>query len=403
MSNPRLQPVLFNIGTKHAINSIKEEASGKQLGMYSRYEPFNRIFTKYFRYDRILLIGGNSSGGKSYLKSKLKLDFTDTQDLILPIDKTKTKLIEQLTTIGEFYLDGDNLVKPSINSKYHKPVLFIDFSFEMSIESEMHRLISIYTGYNTEYLKSSLMINGRYETIKDESVEFIESLLTGLTKQKQHSIITFNRAGTALEIQEVILHFAKIFPEHQIISSIDHSLLTKRHDERSDLELQNNLIKTSIDTKAMLGDRLMQIILLQMNSDIEDDNRRTKPALHYPIQADLYMGGQMFQGADNVLVLYSPSKAHIEYYGTTKTPTVVLDSQVKNLIESSVPDLRRKLIHASIIKNRDGDLGQTWFLNDLHKGKITPISREVISKDNHYIFSERPNYLDYIKSKRLGY
>ena len=400
MNNPKMMPVFFNVGADNTLENIKEEASGKQLGLYSRFETFNKIFTKYFRFKQITIISGNSGGAKSYLKSMLKLDFTDNEDLVIPMSPHNKEIIEHLTTVGEFYYNHKTscLIRPAINKSYSKPVLFIDFTFEMSIEEETLRLLSIITGYNTDYLQSALLVNNEYQNISSEVIDFVSVLLNKLTQQKQLKIFSFPISGTVLDIQECVLHCANLYPDHQIVTAIDHTLLTKKLDEKTDFDLHNNLMKTLIETKLLLGKRLMQFLVVQMNSDIEDEGRRTKPALHYPIQSDIYAGTQLYFGADNIIMLYNPSKAHIEFYGVNKIPTVVLNSKVKCLVETDNAD-RVTLIHGSILKNRSGKLGHTWFLNKLDKGKIVPITRE---NDGSYVFKERLNFIDYLKDQMLG-
>ena len=135
----------------------------------------------------------------------------------------------------------------------------------------------------------------------------------------------------------------------KFVITLDHSLLTRKGSEKSDIELVGSVAKMALFFKKQYG--AMVIILNQLNNSIESSERIRLPAMHYPVRSDLYLGNFIYFACDLVIVVHQPALLKIKKYGLKSIST-------------------GNLIHLYILKNRFGKVGSIWLLNLLNKGII---------------------------------
>jgi replicative DNA helicase len=100
---------------------------------------------------------------------------------------------------------------------------------------------------------------------------------------------------------------------------LDHTTLVNPVNRESELELVANLSKLSIKLKKQLP--LTFLMLGQLNSNIESDDRRTNPTLHQPGRADLFGGKSVWNAMDCIFMPHRPELLKIDYYTPDEYPT----------------------------------------------------------------------------------
>lgn len=337
-----------------AMASVNEEIDDTGVRLLSRWEQLNRGMLRGFRTKTLAALVGASGSGKSHILGQMKTDFTDMEPLVISTDGLSKKLVEHLTTIGEFQDEGEILVRPPINVATTKPILLIHFGFDMHPSVEMLRTVGSVCGYSYEYLLSSSgtkISAGQYSynKLSEEEVLVVRRVLKAYSEQRKN-IITIRQVGTAQQMLQTVDYYAHLYKDHAIVVMIDHALLVgKSSPSQSDQHLMDGQIKVWKDMRDYYD--ALVIPLAQMNSDIEDDRRRLTPNLHFPVKSDIYMGGQFYQGCDFVFMAFMPASIGISQYGPSKLPTT-------------------NLLHLSMIKSRHGKTGHAWLYNGLECGKI---------------------------------
>lgn len=332
----------------------------------SRWDTLNYAVIKHFRPDNIMELIGSSGSGKSFFLNMLKTDFTDYEPMIIPKSKYSSKLINRMLIHSEFIEVGENLVRPPINANVTKKCLFAHFSLEMRGRDEILRTASSICGYDYSYLISSKGerdANGRfiYKKLEDEEMKFIFDVKEQFRRTRHPYIILYERFPTLVQLIATCKFIADYANKQglELVIGIDHSLLIQKTSEKDDLELHNEFAKALIQIKK--DTRALVIPLIQMNSNIEADNRKINPTLHYPTKKDIYMGGQLYQAADHIFMMFNPASIHLETYGPLNIPT-------------------NNLVHMSKIKGRFAGSGQVWLHTDFEYGKIRTIKMELDKK-----------------------
>ena len=100
------------------------------------------------------------------------------------------------------------------------------------------------------------------------------------------------------------------------------------------------------------------IILGQLNDNIESEGRINNPTQHYPKKSDIFSSRQVYQMADNVIIVHRPERLGIQAYGKESFPT-------------------EDLFALHILKSRfQGTEGLIRFRQDFNKGTmIYPYTR----------------------------
>jgi replicative DNA helicase len=324
---------------KLALDIIKEERSGKQLGLYTQYPILNRAMGKYWRFNTVNLLAGLSGHGKSYFLTIINNNFLDT----------------------------------TLNTTEFTTIVF-HFCFEMSAHNEILRSVAKDLGINYNYLLSSQFdkVSGEYNSITDKELDKIEKAMEYYANT---NILFFDIPGNIIEIYYTILDRAKYYAKlskatgkkYKFIVNIDHSLLIEAIGNQKALEIMSDVGKVAIKIRKTFG--AMVNLLGQLNNNIEDVRRLTNPALHFPQKSDIYAQGQLYNACDNVFVIHQPALLKIIYYGTHKIPT-------------------NNLIHLIKLKARHGTVGHLWFINALHEGKIIEIVPNAVEEENKSIDNE---------------
>lgn len=312
--------------TEKALQIVREERSGVQLGLYTKFNLLNTAVSKYFRFNTVNLWGGLSGHGKSYFLNMITTDF----------------------------LDKDNLNKssPYLVTVFH-------FCFEMSSYNEILRSVAKDLGVNYNYLLSSdyNAETQEYNRITDEELLQIE---LAMEYYKNQEILFFDVPGNVYAIYYTVHHHvarikkkaAQLGLEARFVINIDHTLLIEALPRQEAVELMAEVGKLAIKLRKETG--AMLNLLGQLNNKIEDTNRLIRPELHYPQKSDIFAAGQVFNACDNVFVIHQPMLLKIMAYGTRQLPT-------------------NGLIHLIRLKARHGSVGSLWFENRLHEGKIVEI------------------------------
>ena len=173
-----------------------------------------------------------------------------------------------------------------------------------------------------------------------------------INKLDNNDIYYVEKAGNRYEIKETIYSFSRRFPDHKLFISLDHTLLVKYLDEKSEVELLSELGKMFIEIRKDLG--CCCVLVAQLNDKIEDPRRR-EPALHYPTKTDIHGSKQLFHAADSVLIMHRPELLNITDYGTKRYPT-------------------QDIIFLHQIKARKGEIGLVRMVQDFKNGNILPLN-----------------------------
>lgn len=302
---------------EEAKNEIEKERKGEQLGLYSRFHSLNVSTGKYFRFSNVYLIAGLSGHGKSALLNMLRHDFLDK----------------------------------SLNNIKFK-TLHLHFCYEMKASDELLREVSSKFGKSYSYLLSSEYDkeSKTYNTISNEEYNAYSKYLEKLGKRP---IFYFETAGNLHQLYNTVEYFSKAYPDYKLVVSIDHTLLSEKLDEDSDIQLMANTGKTAVMLRKHFG--AMVLLLGQLNNNIEDIRRLKEKTLHFPMKSDIYAQSQLFNACDHVYIIHRPEFLKIEKYGFSQRPT-------------------KGLIHFLKLKARHGLIGSVWMKEDFKNGRILEIN-----------------------------
>lgn len=309
---------------KDAIKEAKEEINterlGEQLGLYSRFNALNISTGKYFRFANVYMFAGLSGHGKSALLNMLRHDF----------------------------------LEPSLNNTKFKTI-HLHFCYEMKASDELLREVSAHFGKSYSYLLSSEYDkkNKTYNTISDEEFTAYSKYLDSLGKRP---IFYFETAGNLLQLYNTVEYFYNNYKGYKFVVSIDHTLLSEKLDETSDIELMANTGKVAVNLRKHFG--AMIILLGQLNNNIEDVKRLKDKALHFPMKSDIYAQSQLFNACDHVYIIHRPEFLKIDKYGLSQRPT-------------------KGLIHLLKLKARHGKIGSVWLKEDFENGRILEIDNSI--------------------------
>ena len=324
--------------SEDAKQQVLDERKGEQFGLYTRWAGLNKATRKYVRFGNVYLLAGLSGHGKSLVLNMLQNDFLDTKNII---DKK------------------GNILYKALNSGFIYKPMVLHFCFEMSAVNEMLRSVSNRIKKSYNYILSSdynsTMDN--YNTITEDELIYINNELDSLGKRPMYF---FETSGNLIQIFDTVSWFHQKYPNHKFIISIDHTLLTEKKDEVTDIELMANTGRLGIALRANFGD--MVILVGQLNNEIEKTERRTKIELHYPQKSDIYAQGQLYNAADTVWTIHRPELLKIAKYGLQKKAT-------------------NDLLHYQVLKARHGVIGNIWLRFNQSTGEILSYD-EIIQENN---------------------
>lgn len=312
-----LTPTLGPQAVAAAKKEIVQEQSGVQLGLKVRWEGLNIANRKYFRLKQIYLFAGLSGHAKSYILNLITNDFLDRDE---------------------------------INKDFKDDLLILNFTYEMTAQDELLRTLG--TKMNMSYGKIlSSEWDSETKSYKGMSKEETKQAFSLLDDIGKRPVFYFETAGNLKQLEATVAFYVKAYAgqNKKLIVTIDHTLLSEKLNERSELELMANTGKTALRLKKQFG--AMVIMLGQLNNAIEDYKRINNARAHYPIKSDIYAAGQIYNACDTVITIHQPFMLKIPNYGVSKYPT-------------------KNLIHLQVLKARHGRIGSVWLENRLDIGKV---------------------------------
>lgn len=259
-----------------ALKIIEEGRTGEQQGLLSRWEKVNFLNMGAFRFGKQYVIAGMSGGGKSWILNMLRKDFLD----------------------------------PTLNGDFKKPYRLIHFAFEMSAADEVIRSTSskVQSSYADLISAYSCLSEEKYR----EAREYLQSSM-------ELDIDYVEVTGTVSQVHDTIMWYQGNYPQHNLIISLDHTLLADYSNEKTEVELISKLSGMMIAVRKKISS--MNFIIAQLNSDIEDIKRISTPSMHYPTKRDIHGSKAVYRDADFVMVAHVPEKLGITRYGRTNKDT----------------------------------------------------------------------------------
>jgi replicative DNA helicase len=324
-------PVLKTVASlnEEAKHRIAQERSGKQLGLYTRFTQLNRAVGKYFRFGQVTAIAGLSGHGKSTILNMLLQDFEN----------------------------------PELNGIFKEKLIIVHNSFEMSPVDELLRDLGGKTGRSHLNLLSSEFVNGEYNRLSDEEFRHItETLDNSVDTDHYYFDEPTDINGIIANINVAIKHFQEKYQVTylpKVVLAIDHTLLIEGEDGDNVIDTMTRIGKLAI---ALKKSNYLVLLVGQLNGNIESPERLKNMQLHYPQKSDIYAQAQIYNAADNVLIIHQPTLIGIKEYGNRKLIT-------------------HNLIHLFVLKQRFGKVGSIWLRNALDKGQFIELSDPTIRPD----------------------
>jgi len=278
--------------------------------LQTRYPKLNGTLVGGFHQSRNVLLSGLSGSGKSFFLRMLHQDFAND----------------------------------ALNGKFPKKRINVHFTFEMDMTEEGLRDIIAATG-----LKYSQLL-GVGEKITPNQLEYIKKMLEAFSDRDD--TLWINTTGTVNQVEETIYDIQEKFPDHMLITSLDHGLLTERAGSESEVEMMANLAKMYIRVRQKLNN--INFLVGQLKDTIEDPKRR-EFGKQFPKMGDIFGSKQVFHAMDHVIVIHRPEMLHISQYGSD--PESALDTD--------------RLIALHSVKNRFGEPNK-WLplTEDFANGRI---------------------------------
>lgn len=314
-----------------ALSDINVERQGEQLGLFCDWKSVNKAMGKYWRFNHITQLAAPSGHGKSFTINQLHSHFTDLTDIMNN--------------------DGKSVFHHAINKSFKKEVVVVHFGLEMDASDEVIRSISRMIGKSHNYILSSQWDDetNNYNTLTDAEFNKIQNRMNFL---RTKPIYYVEMTGTTPAMYWTVALIRARHPNALLVISIDHGLLVKRGaTERSDADLIAAVASLALRFRKEF--KAMVIILSQLNNNIKSSERINTPALHYPLDSDIYWGSQINWVCDNIWIFpYRPELFNIREYGLDKVDT-------------------DGLVVASCIKSRKGSVGEVFFNEHLAQGKFS--------------------------------
>ncbi len=217
-------------------------------------------------------------------------------------------------------------------------VLF--FTMEMPAYGLIQRMVSSIEKTTVK----NLNLDSNY-TIKDETLNSIASLPIDFVES----------SGTLQNLEVIIENYItshlQIDPKTEFLICIDHTLLLSGD---SDQELLNKLPKVLNELKKKYKSSTY-LILSQLNDAMLDPQRINNISMQYPTYRDMYLGRQLYQISDTVIILNKPAS-----YLTGKDYGPKYITRIKGA-SNTVYDI----IYGHIIKGRDTGTEVIAFVDQL--------------------------------------
>lgn len=262
--------------SEEAKKVIDEGRTGEQLGLKTRFKKLDKALLGGWRFNNQIILAGMSGGGKSFMLNMLRKDFANKE----------------------------------LNKNFNKPFKQLHFSFEMSASDEVIRSASSDTKTSYGDLISAYSILNEFK---------YQDVIAQLKLYEELNIDYVEVSGTINDISETIDDYQRKYPQHDLIISIDHTLLTDYNNEKDEVSLVTNLSKMMLGKRKRINS--MNILVSQLNADIEETQRIMNSDLHYPKKKDLHGSKAVYRDCDICLVVHTPEKLGITSYGRAEYDT----------------------------------------------------------------------------------
>ena len=280
-----------------SIAYINARRNGTSKSLKTRWTKFNRMCMGGIEPNAIYTVTGISGGGKSSFVNTLETDLID--------------------------LNPD------------REIVVLSFNFEMIASRQVGRKLS----YKLKETTSTL-----YSAVNSVDDQTLKKVKAEAEKIKKYPVYYIDTPATVEKIGETIEYFYNIVAKGKwLVIILDHTLLVNGEgkDERSTvIDLQ----KLFMQVKKKPNVSIIQIS--QMNRNIEQPERITNPASHYPMRSDLSTSDFIYQSSDYIIILHRPELLGITEYGPFRQPV-------------------KDVVYLHLIKNREGELKILKFINEL--------------------------------------
>jgi replicative DNA helicase len=234
---------------------------------------------------------------------------------------------------------------------------WLEFQFDMPRYMSGLRMLQKESGIPLPVMLSA------NEPIYDATVQ----KLRGISKVLSNLPIDIvDEPGTLDQMDATILEYREMYPDEQIMVSIDHALLVLASAGDNEIE---TMVRLSRYMRRWVKDYKVTLFpLFQGNSEIENDYRTSpnNPAGHIPKKRDVFGSKQAFHVSDTMIFLHQPVLLGITEYGPEQIPTRYQGDNV---------------LAVTVMKNRLGPQNaQTFLQTDLANGKYINLGTEALKK-----------------------
>lgn len=296
----------FKQAADEEIEYIEKRKNGEIKPLKTSLKKFNKALMAGVSKGDIITIAGGSGSGKTSLLNQLESDFFECNP--------------------------------------HEKIAVLNFNFEMQSRRLIGRKLSRVLKKTVKQIYSADddTFNNISDSELDKSKAYIE-------QNKDRPVHYVDISGNVNEIEETIMEFNQMYPDRWIIVTLDHSGLVKKLgnknnvDHMYDVMFMFNRVKKLIDASF--------ILVSQLNRNIESQDRKLNPQLHYPNRSDIWGSDSVFIYSDLVAVMHRPETLGLIQYGPDKLPVT-------------------NKVYMHYIKCRDGEQFIASMENDLRNNQI---------------------------------
>ena len=257
-----------------SINSIVDESlneiENRRLGitargLATRWTSFNSLIGGGFQPKMSYLFAGLSGSGKSTIANIIETDLFD------------------------YNPDRKILV---LNFNFETPsVMNLAKKYSADVDMTVSEIMSAQQDLSEEH----------YNTIKQKAQRY-----------RNYNIYYYDVSGTYEDIADTVIRARLKFPEHEIVSIIDHTQLVTAKNMENEIQAVTNLANMTISVKKQTNSTF--ILLGQLNSNIEQIDRLMNPSLHVPMRSDLFGGKAVYSAMDTVVFPHRPEYLKLSEY-----------------------------------------------------------------------------------------
>jgi len=303
--------VLPTVSSKQAVanarRELEEGRDGKQRVLLTRWTHLNRMLVGGFRFGKYYVLAGMSGGGKSYMLNMIRKDFLSLE----------------------------------MNGRFPYKYRLIHFAFEMSAADEVLRTV----GGNIKVAYQDLI--SAFKRLPDDKYK---EAVAYLSMMEDLDMDFVEVTGTTIQLENTIMQYQGRYPEHRLVVTLDHTLLTEYLNEKDEIQLVSNLSRMALRIRKSIG--ALVIFVSQLNDKIEDSTRLRAGNQQHPTKKDIHGAKAVYRDADGVMVLHYPSQLGIRQYGPTP----------------SYDTTNRVFLH--ILKMRQGVPGMVVYTKDFRHGNL---------------------------------